>query len=163
MAITEHQRLQLAEAATASFGEDVAAILMELLVPAGDHPATRRDLDAHIVRMDDRFEAFGTRMDERMTAFETRMDDRMTAFETRMDERMTAFETRMDDRMTAFEHRVDAKIDAKIDALRDDLTAVFRAELVTAVSGQTRPVIVSLATAVFGIGGLAVTLAQLLG
>ena len=141
MAITEHQRLQLAEAATASFGEDVAAILMELLVPAGDHPATRRDLDAHIVRMDDRFEAFGTRMDERMTAFETRMDDRMTAFE----------------------HRVDAKIDAKIDALRDDLTAVFRAELVTAVSGQTRPVIVSLATAVFGIGGLAVTLAQLLG
>ena len=131
----------MAEAATASFGEDVAAILMELLVPAGDHPATRRDLDAHIVRMDDRFEAFGTRMDERMTAFETRMDDRMTAFE----------------------HRVDAKIDAKIDALRDDLTAVFRAELVTAVSGQTRPVIVSLATAVFGIGGLAVTLAQLLG
>ena len=141
MAITEHQRLQLAEAATASFGEDVAAILMELLVPAGDHPATRRDLDAHIVRMDDRFEAFGTRMDERMTAFETRMDDRMTAFE----------------------HRVDAKIDAKIDALRDDLTAVFRAELVTAVSGQTRAVILSSATAVFGIGGLAVTLAQLLG
>lgn len=95
-------------------------------MPAGDHPATRRDLDAHIARMDDRFESFEARMDGRMTAFETRMD-------------------------------------AKIDALRDDLTAVFRAELVTAVSGQTRAVIVSSATAVFGIGGLAITLAQLLG
>jgi hypothetical protein len=61
--------------------------------------------------------------------------------------------------MTAFEDRVETRIDG----LRDELVAVFRHELVTAVSGQTRAVVVSSATAVFGIGGLAVTLAQLLG
>lgn len=126
MAISERQRLHLADAVTESLGQEAAATLMELLVPAGDHPATRRDLSVHA----------------------DRVDDRMTSFETRVDERMTAFERH---------------VDARIDHLRDELTAVFREELVVAVSGQTHAVIVSSATAMFGIGGLAVTLAQLLG
>ena len=60
---------------------------------------------------------------------------------------MASFTSRLDDRMAA---------------LRDELLAAFRGELVTAVAGQTRHVITATATAVFGIGGLAVTLAQVL-
>lgn len=115
---------------------------MDHIVPAGEHPATRRDLGVHADRVDDRLSAFDRRMDERFA----RMDDRMTAFEQRMDDRMTAFEQRMDE---------------KLATLRADLTAVFREELVSAVSGQTRALIIANATTVLGIGALAVTLAQL--
>ena len=57
---------------------------------------------------------------------------------------------------------IEQHFDAKLDAVRNELLAAFRGELVSAVAGQTRAVIVASATAVFGIGGLAVTLAQLL-
>lgn len=60
-----------------------------------------------------------------------------------------------------FDH-LEERIDDRIDALRGELLAAFRGELLTAVSGQTRALIVATATATFGIGGLAVTLAQLL-
>ena len=71
---------------------------------------------------------------------------------------VAALEARMDDRFTALEHR----IDDRIDGLRNELLAAFRGELVAAVAGQTRHIIIATATAVFGIGGLAVTLAQVL-
>jgi hypothetical protein len=67
----------------------------------------------------------------------------------------------VDRRFDGMEQRFE-EIDLKLDMLRNELLAAFRGELVTAVSGQTRAVIVATATATFGIGGLAVTLAQLL-
>ena len=54
------------------------------------------------------------------------------------------------------------RLEQRVEVLRAELLAAFRAELVSAVAGQTRAVIVATATATFGIGGLAVTLAQLL-
>lgn len=69
-----------------------------------------------------------------------------------------ALERGIDGRFDLLEQRMDDRIDG----LRDELVAVFRGQLVTAVSGQTRHIIVAVATAVLGIGGLAVTLAQVL-
>lgn len=57
---------------------------------------------------------------------------------------------------------LEQRMDDKLSGLREELLAAFRAELVTAVSGQTRQVIMATATAVFGLGGLSFTLAQLL-
>ena len=78
-----------------------------------------------------------------------------------IDQRFDAIDQRFD----AVDQRFDAieqHLDAKLDAVRNELLAAFRGELVSAVAGQTRAVIVATATAVFGIGGLAVALAQLL-
>lgn len=76
------------------------------------------------------------------------------------------------DDLVALEQRLDARFDRVDDrfelmelrmvGLRDEVIAAFRGELVAAVSRQTPQVIVATATAVFGIGGLAVTLAQVL-
>jgi hypothetical protein len=57
---------------------------------------------------------------------------------------------------------LEQRVESLVESLRGELLAAFRAELVSAVAGQTRAVIVATATATFGIGGLAVALAQLL-
>lgn len=74
-------------------------------------------------------------------------------------------ERRLDTRIDGLEQRLAAfeqRIDDRLDGLRKELLAAFRGELVSAVAGQTRAVIIATATATFGIGSLAVTLAQLL-
>ncbi len=82
---------------------------------------------------------------------------------TRQDLRETEhrLESRIDQLDTQLTGRID-QLEVRMDALREELLAAFRGELVSAVSGQTRAVIVATATAVFGLGGLAVSLAQLL-
>jgi hypothetical protein len=75
-----------------------------------------------------------------------------------LEERVTARFDRVDDRFAALEQRMDDRFEQ----MRHELLAAFRGEVVTAVSGQTRAVIVATATAVFGLGGLAVTLSELL-
>ncbi|MBW3664438.1 MAG: hypothetical protein KY469_15160 [Actinobacteria bacterium] len=85
-----------------------------------------------------------------VAALEERLDARFAQVDARfmqVDARFDALEQRLDDRLAA---------------LRDEMLAAFRGELVAAVSGQTRQIIIATATAVFGIGGLAVTLAQVL-
>ncbi len=72
---------------------------------------------------------------------------------------------RMDQRFqTVDQHfvQLERRLDDRIDGLRHEMLAAFRGELVSAVSGQTRAVIVATAAATLGIGGLAVTLTRLL-
>jgi hypothetical protein len=58
--------------------------------------------------------------------------------------------------------QLEDRFDRKLDALRDELVAVFRGELVTAVAGQTRAMLVAVVTTTAAVGGLALALAQLL-
>jgi hypothetical protein len=139
MAVDERRRVELFEALATAIGREATVTLFEVLPPSGEEPATARQLAALEGRVAARFD----RVDDRFA----RVDDRFAALEQRMDDRFAALEQRMDDR---FEQQ------------RHELLAAFRGELVTAVSGQTRAVIVATATAVFGLGGLAVTLSQLL-
>ena len=138
MAIEERRRSELFRAMSQSLGEEPAVTMFELLPPPDTELATRRDLAS----IDQRFDA----VDQRFDAIDQRFDA--------VGQRFDAIDQRFD------AHR--REIDAKLDALGDELLAAFRGELVTAVAGQTRAVIVATAMAVFGIGGLAVTLAQLL-
>ena len=62
----------------------------------------------------------------------------------------TADIARLDERFTT--------VDAKLDALRAELTAVFRAELQAAVTAQTRALAVMTATMVASVATLAVVL-----
>ncbi len=138
MAIDERRRSELYEGLVAVLGPEATATMYELLPSPGREPATRADLrefDQRFTDIDQRF----AEIDHRFELVDQRFDH--------VDERFDHLEQRIDDR---------------IDGLRSELLAAFRGELVTAVSGQTRAVIIATATATFGIGGLAVTLAQLL-
>lgn len=132
ISLDERQRAELFELLVPTVGRAASVMLVEALPPSGEPLATA----------------------SQVAALEQRMDDRFAASQQRMDDRFAAVEQRF----SALEHR----IDDRIDALGSELLAAFRGELVAAVSGQTRQVIVATATAVFGLGGLAVTLAQVL-
>jgi hypothetical protein len=138
MAVEERRRIELFERLAATIGPEATATMFDLFPPAGDDHVTRRDLQGAEERVGVRFEG----VDRRFERIDQRFDE--------VDRRFEQVDRRFDE------------VDLKLDVLRNELLAAFRGELVTAVSGQTRAVIVATATATFGIGGLAVTLAQLL-
>jgi hypothetical protein len=138
MAVEERRRIELFERLAATIGPEATATMFDLFPPAGDDHVTRRDLQGAEERVGVRFEG----VDRRFERIDQRFDE--------IDRRFEQVDRRFDE------------VDLKLDVLRNELLAAFRGELVTAVSGQTRAVIVATATATFGIGGLAVTLAQLL-
>lgn len=51
---------------------------------------------------------------------------------------------------------------ADVESLRHELLAAFRSELTTAIAAQTRVMVMTTLGAVVGLGGLAVTLSQVL-
>jgi hypothetical protein len=77
------------------------------------------------------------------------------ALGAQMDHRLA----QVDQRFAQVDQRFDT-FDVKLDALRNELVAVFRGELVTAVTGQTRAMIIAVVTLMLGLGGLSITLAQ---
>jgi hypothetical protein len=135
MAVDERRRAELYERMSATLGPEATATMFDLLPPPGDRGATAGDVETLSGRMDAAF--VGT------------------------DQRFQSIDQRFEQIDRRFDH-LEEKLDVSFDALRYELLAAFRGELVTAVSGQTRAVIVAVATATFGIVGLAVTLAQLL-
>lgn len=134
MAVDERRRRELFTRIAAAIGEEAATTMFELLPPETD-VATRTDVGRAETRSDRRFNEVNGRLDG--------IDGRLDQIDGRLD-------------------RLEQRVDERADALRNELIAVFRGELVAAVAGQTRALIVATATAVVGIGGLAVTLAQVL-
>jgi chromosome segregation ATPase len=159
MAIEERRRSELYEGLAAVLGPEVTATMFELLPSPERELATRADLQA----FDGRF----TQIDRRFAEIDHRfaeIDHRFAEIDHRfaeIDHRFELVDARFDHVDERFDH-LEQRLDDRIDGLRNELLAAFRGELVAAVSGQTRAVIVATATATFGIGGLAVTLAQLL-
>jgi hypothetical protein len=135
MAVDERRRAELYERMSATLGPEATATMFDLLPPPGDRGATAGDVETLSGRMDAAF--------------------------VEVDHRFQSIDQRFEQIDRRFDH-LEEKLDVSFDALRYELLAAFRGELVTAVSGQTRAVIVAVATATFGIVGLAVTLAQLL-
>jgi hypothetical protein len=152
MAVEERRRIELFERLTATIGPEATATMFDLFPPPGDDHVTRRDLQGAEERVGVRFAEVDRRFDGMEQRFEE-LDRRFEQVDRRFDE--------IDHRFALVDQRFD-EVDLKLDVLRNELLAAFRGELVTAVSGQTRAVIVATATATFGIGGLAITLAQLL-
>jgi hypothetical protein len=67
---------------------------------------------------------------------------------------------RLEHRMDGIEHRMDGW-ELRLEAQTDRLTAVFRQELLTAVTGQTRAILLTVLTTLLGTATLAVAFAQL--
>ena len=80
MPVEEPRRIALHRAAAASWGEEVADTLVELLTPAGHEMATRADIQTVLTAMD----AMDQRWDERLAAMDEGWDQRMEATEQRL-------------------------------------------------------------------------------
>ncbi|MGH8973802.1 MAG: hypothetical protein ACRD0C_11445 [Acidimicrobiia bacterium] len=121
MALDERSRHELFLRLEEVLGPRQAETLMEMMPPVGwADVATKRDLDALEQRMELRFEA----IDHRFEA----MDHRFEA----MDHRFEA----MDHKFEGLDHKFDT-MDHKLEALEHKLVAVFRGELLAAVTAQT--------------------------
>ena len=130
MPVEDRRRAALRRAAAASFGEEAADTLMELVTPAGQDPATRADVQGVLAAVD--------ALDERLTA-------QLVAMDQRWSERLDAMDQRWEQRAEAMEHR---------------LTATFERGLREAITAQTRALVVSLLVSVVAIAGLAFGLAS---
>ena len=149
-AVDERRRSDLYQTVSEVLGEEPAATMFELLPPPATEVATRQDLHGIETRL-------GARIDlgeQRLTSLDNRLADHQRTSEMRFETQQHAW----DERFEAQRH----ELDARLDGLRDELLAAFRGELVTAVSGQMRAVIVIGAVALFGVGGMAVSVAVLL-
>jgi hypothetical protein len=94
MPVEERRRLALRDHVVASWGEEAAETLFELVTPAGHELATRQHLHEFEQRVDARFSALEERIEGRFAAMEERADAR--------EHRMTAaFERRIADAVTA--------------------------------------------------------------
>ena len=136
MPVEERRRLALHRAAAASWGEEVADTLVELVTPAGHDPATRADIEGVLVALDT--------MDDRWSERFAAMDVRLAAMDERWSERLEAMDERWSERSAAMEHR---------------LIATFERGLREAITSQTRALVVSLLVSVVAIAGLAFGLA----
>lgn len=86
MPVDERRRSVLRHQATTALGEEAADTLFELIAPAGHEPATRRDLERGLERVDRRFEQVDRRFERIDQRFE-HVDQRFSMLELRMDQR----------------------------------------------------------------------------
>ena len=141
MPVEDRRRAALRRAAAASFGEEAADTLMELVTPAGQDPATRADIRGVLAAMD----AMDERLTAQLVAMDERWSERLSAMDERWSERLDAMDERWEHRAEAMEHR---------------LTATFERGLREAITAQTRALVVSLLVSVVAIAGLAFGLAS---
>jgi hypothetical protein len=154
MSVDERRRSALFQAAAQALGEDHAVTMFELLPPPETDLATRADLDLLEERLGARMDGLAARMDG--------LDARVDRVESNLHARIDDVERNLHARLDAFE----AGMRTEMALLREEMLSAFRAELVSAIAGQTRGIVVAIIAAiiaaVIGIGGLAVTLSQLL-
>jgi phage-related protein len=143
MSVDEARRSALFQAAVQALGEDPAVTMFELLPPPETDLATTADL----------------------ASLEERLGARIDGVEQRLGARIDGLDARIDGVVQSIDHLAET-LRTEMALQREELLGAFRGELVAAISGQTRGIVVALTVAVItgvvGIGGLAVTLSQLL-
>lgn len=152
MAVDEQRRNALYRAAAEVFGEEHAATMFEMLPPPSSELATEASVAGLGASVDQRF----AEAEDRLVQIDRRLD-RVDGRLDRVDGRLEQIDGRLDQ----VDRRFD-QVDQQFDTLRHELTAVFRGELVAAVSSQARLLVVAVISTVAGVGGLAIAFAQLL-
>ena len=146
MAVDERSRHELYQRLEGVLGPDAATTLMSHLPPVGwADVATKGDLQ-HLEAV--------TKSDLR--ALEERLDARFVKVDARF--------TQVDARFTTVEERLEARFDLveqKIERSRAEVLAAIRGEIVSAVSFQTRTMVVSFFAAVVTSGSLVLAAARL--
>jgi archaellum component FlaC len=159
MSVDERRREALLGALAETLGPEHAETMSRMLPPAGGDVAIQQGMDARFDQVDRRFD----RMDQRFDG----MDQRFDGIDQRLDVMDHRFDG-IDQRLDVMDHRFDGidqrfvGVEHQLEVTGERIVAAFRGELVTAVAGQTRTLIVASTGAVVGLGGLAAVFAQLL-
>jgi hypothetical protein len=135
MPVEDRRRAALRRAAAASFGEEAADTLMELVTPAGQDPATRADMRGVLAALD----GLDERLSAQLVAMDQRWSERLSAMDERWSGRLDALDERWEQRAEAMERR---------------LTASFERGLREAITAQTRALVVTLLVSAVAIAGL---------
>ena len=125
MAVEERRRIALHRAAAELWGEEVADTLIELVAPSGQDLATREDVRGVLAAI---------------AATDDRWSERLIAMDERWSERVTA---------------MDQRWQAEMHGLRHELLAAFEHGIASAVTHQTRTLVISQLVALVVIAGLA--------
>src|SRR5437016_871046 len=124
MAIDERARHELYQRLEETLGVDLATTLMEHLPPTGwADVATKSDLAALAASTKSDIGALADRLEVRFARIDARFDI--------IDERFAGMDTRL--------RSLDETLDERIEAREQRLLAAFRAEILNAVTSQTRP------------------------
>ena len=181
MAVDPAAREQLLASLRAMLGPEEAATMDELLPPDDVGTTARFDrLDAHLADHDRRLDGIDHRLaghDRRFDQIDDRLDQHDRRFD-QIDDRLDQHDRRfdqIDDRFDQHDRRFDQiddrfvqidqslqSLDHRMDTLRYELIAAFRGEVVSAVSGQTRAVLLGVVTASVAMFGMSVGVAQLM-
>jgi gas vesicle protein len=176
MATDERARHELYERLTQVLGAEETRTLMGLLPPSGwDDVARRTDVEHQSValraEMDQLTAELRTEMSQLSTELRTEMSQLSAELRTEMSQLSAELRTEMSQlsaelrtEMRQIRQEMDLRFDhveTSIDAAKSEMLAVFRGELVNAVSGQTRAMIFTMAGTVAALGGLALSLARL--
>ena len=160
MAVDERRRSGLFEAVARVLGEDHAVTMFEMLPPPGSDLATQQGMSLRFDEVDQRFE----QVDRRFEQVDRRFEEMVRRFEE-VDRRFDALEARVQEHHEALVAILRSELgalDARILQARDEAIATSRAELVEAVAGQTRTLVVALIITIVGVGTLSLAFAQLL-
>jgi hypothetical protein len=173
MALDERSRHELFLRLEEVLGPQPAEALMELMPPVGwADVATKRDLDALEQRMELRFKAVDHQfeaMDQRFEAMDQRfeaMDQRFEAMDQRFESMDRRFET-LDRRFDGVDQQfggVDQQFEAvgqRLETMEHKLLATMRGEMLSAVTGQTRTLVLANIGVVLSTAALAFTAAKL--
>jgi tetrahydromethanopterin S-methyltransferase subunit G len=136
MAVDEDRRSRSYQRLAEAIGRDEAVTIFELLPPSRTELATRADLEV----FEGRFDAVDQRFDA-------------------VDQRFDAVDQRFDDLRRDIDHRV-VEVHGRLDRIDDHLRDL-RSEVVAAIAGQTRALVLGVLTATVSIGGLSAVLSQL--
>jgi len=161
MAIDEPTRHELHQRLDAVLGADEAATLMAHLPPTGwGDVVTREYLDLTIRAQDARLDARFTQIDARFTQIDARFTQidahiaQIDAHIAQIDAHIAQIDGRFDTSATAVDGRFE-RLEQRIDALRDEVLAAVRGELIAALSQQTRQMILAMIGTVLSLAALA--------
>lgn len=151
MAVDQTRRSQLYGQLAGAVGKEAADTMFDLLPPTGSDLATT----AGLAELDARMTAGFASMDQRFAA----VDARFAQVDRRFEEIDRRFEL-VDQRFQEIDRRLE-RLEDRVDALTGSIDDL-RVEFVRAVNGQTRAMLLGVATSVAGIAGLSWTFASIM-
>jgi len=150
--VDERSRHQLFRRLDEVLGPDQAATLIDHLPPVGwADVATKRDLDALELRLDQRFALIDERFDHMAGSF----DQRFALIDQRFDHMAGSFEARFD-RVDERFGWMDDHFGQRLEAAKQELIGLFHREL----NAQTKTVVFGMVTIVLTMAALAFALVR---